>query len=67
MLVGWPSCDDVTISGQKTGRVVQILGGPLVYVAGTFSEWTSLNQQFFFYMVVAHIMFLLILIRKVDA
>jgi hypothetical protein len=31
------------------GRIYRhgpVLGGPLVYVAGTFSKWTSLTQTF---------------------
>jgi hypothetical protein len=42
-----------------------VLGGPLIYVAGTFSKCTSLTQTFLLSRI-AHTISLLILVRKVD-
>jgi hypothetical protein len=42
--VSFPGCaQQVHPCSQRRGPV---LGGPLVYVAGTFSKWTSLTQTF---------------------
>jgi hypothetical protein len=44
-----------------------IPGGPLVYVAGSFSKWTSLTQMFLLLHGLSQHYFSSILVMKVDA